>query len=260
MTEKLFRLVLFTAGVLAVGTCRAQGGTSSDPKLSSVLAKLGAEAARLRDAMPNFECTENGVSTVTRDGKQKKRVTFTAAVTARRDEKGDLDETFRVSVLDGKPYGKVSVRLPFYIQGGFSGALHYFSLQKQPCYNYTLAPGRLSFSAKPDTATGPDCARDTQLDGFATLDDHGNITHMEYRIPVEAAVQYKHLTFDALDLQTVELHGQNYRIISHLTGDFPSGKDLLHFEASYAGCHYFGSSATLLPGSTVVTDDSPTPR
>ncbi len=218
------------------------------------LEKLGAAAQSLQHDLPSFTCTETGLSQALKKGKVKAQVRFVATVQVKRSEERGLDEELEVSEVNGKP-PRGSFDPPFMVGGGFAQSLGYFLPETQACFQFSLSEGRIDFVSPPGTFDRPECKEKGAPDGFVLLDDAGNPTHLERRVPAEYAPQVHVVDFAAMDFAPTELDGKVYPLTAKMIADKPREDGVtLHFEATYTGCHLFKATSRILPGETVVPD------
>jgi hypothetical protein len=252
-------LALCAALLLPINAAAPQGPPYS-PELQQLLQRLADVAESLEHSLPSLTCVETGVSEGLNKGKVKKHVDFTANMRAVRTPAGALSESFTLTQINGKPYSKSSYSFPFYTRGGFDSALAYFLPTHQPCYVFTLSsPGRIDFHITPDAASHPPCHADG-MRGFAFLDPHGNITHIERTVSAQAVQDFQLTPFAAIDFAPVELNGHLYRLSHHIVTEYARGDNTGRFEATYSNCQLFTASVTILPPTQVVPDNTQPPQ
>jgi hypothetical protein len=245
-------IALCAALLLASRPASPQTAPAS-PELSQILQRLGDVAQTLEHSLPSFTCIESGVSELYKKKKVKKRVRFTATL---RDPGAGQHESFTLTEINGKPHSKPGYSFPFFSEGGFSSALAYFLPARQPCYVYSLSPGRIEFDTIPDAASHPPC-RAEGVHGFALLDTDGNVTHVERSVPAQSTHDFNLTPFAAIDFALVELNGHPYRLSQHIVSELYEDNDTRRFEATYSGCKLFTASVTILPGTQVVPNPTP---
>ena len=198
------------------------------------------------------------MSQALKKGKVKAQVRFVATVRVERAAAGRLGEELKVSEVNGKAFqGKFEP--PFMVRGGFGEALFFFLPGTQACFQYSLSSGqsqgRIDFMSPPGTFDRPQCTHTGAPDGFALLDDAGNVTHLERKAPHEFAQQVHVVDSTAMDFVATELDGKVYPLTAKMVADEPKEDGVtLHFEATYAACHLFKATSRILPGETVVPD------
>ena len=232
---------------------------AKDPALATTLEHLAAAAETLHTALPNFECAEAVSSRRMRGGKEKWAVHFTATLRVHRDGRGEPEESFTPLTLEGKTNPKPKFKMPIYVEGGFANALDAVFAQEAGVLRVHAGAGadRLCRPAARGLRTGAGTSKAWPV--FALLDADGEVRHIERTVPDETARKYRIAPFAAIDLAPVELNGRVFRLSSHLTSTWPSGDDDDRFEAEYTGCRLFTANVTLLPGSSVVSEDAPAP-
>jgi hypothetical protein len=263
-------LVACVAGALgqAAGTLGQAAGAQDGQAtaLEAELKQLGAAALSLQRDLPSFTCTETGLSQALKKGKVKAQVRFVAEVRVERAAGGRLDEELQVSEVDGKrPRDRFDP--PFMVGGGFGESLFYFLPATQGCFQYTLNAGqndtqgqrqnqgRIDFVSPLGTFDRPQCTEKGAPKGFVVIDDAGNPTHLERRVPPEYSAQVHVVDFSAMDFVATELDGKVYPLTAKMVADEPKEDGVtLHFEATYTGCHLFKATSRILPGETAVPD------
>jgi hypothetical protein len=237
---------------------------AQQPTLQSLLARLAAQAAALDHSLPNFGCTETAISQELqlgkKPGKEKviRRVDFTGLIRVRHvTDSPDikLAESLEYTTVNGKPFTGGGFTMPAYSQGGFRNALGFFAPETQPCYRYSLSPGRIDFEGVADLTKYPNC-KSAGTRGFALFDTDGNITHLERRVMELAAYKYHLTPFAAIDLASVTLNGTTYRLTHHLLAEIPNGRSLDRFEADFTDCRLFTATVTVGP-ATEPSDATP---
>jgi hypothetical protein len=229
---------------------------SQSPALEAELKQLGTTAQSLQQDLPSFTCTERAVSQVIKKSKVKRQVQFVAEVRAERVE-GRLDEQLEVSQVNGKtPAG--SFDPPFMVGGGFAQSLGFFLPATQGCFEYKLSPGRIDFRSPPGEFDRPECKEKGAPSGFALLDQAGNPTHLERRVPPEYAPQVHVVDFAAMDFAATELDGKLYPLTAKVVAEVPKEDGVtLHFAATFTGCHLFKATSRILPDVTPVPESNP---
>jgi hypothetical protein len=209
---------------------------------------------RCNAILPSFTCTETGLSQALKKGKVKDQVRFVAIVQVKRAEERGLDEELEVSEVNGKlPRG--SFDPPFMVGGGFAQSLGYFLPETQACFQFSLSKGRIDFVSPPGMFDRPACKGGGAPDGFVLLDDAGNPTHLERRVPPEYVPQVHVVDFAVMDFAATELDGRIYPLTAKMIADKPKEDGVtLHFEATYTGCHLFKATSRILPGVTPLPD------
>ena len=135
----------------------------------------------------------------------------------------------------------------------------YFLPNHQPCYRYSLSPGRIDFKTAPGTASNSTC-QNQGMRGFALLDAAGNVTHLERRVSPKAAMELRFANFAAFDFANVDLDGRIYRLSHHLLAEIPQGRTIGRFEATYTGCHLYTATVTIGPATQVPPTDTSKPQ
>ncbi len=252
---RLLSNLMLASALFSATPIHAQQTQAAD--LKSLLIRLGDEARSLEQSLPSFGCTETAISQELRKDKVIRRVDFTALLRVRRAADGTLSESTEYATVNGKAFTGGGFTMPAYSEGGFRHALGYFAPQQQPCYRYTLTPGRINF----ETAPGPllPTCRSAGTKGFALLDADGDVTHVERHVTGEAATAFHLSPFASIDLAPVTLNGTTYRLSHHLIAERPNGKSLDRFEADYTGCRLYTSTVTIGP-TTDVPENSTSPR
>jgi hypothetical protein len=251
--------IALCAALLLASRPAASQSPPASPQLQQLLDRLGAIAQSLEHSLPSLTCVETGVSQALKKGKVKKRVAFAANLRAIRVPGASLHESFTLTQIDGKPYSKPGFPFPFYAGEGFDSAMVYFRPSQQPCYLYTLSPGRIDFQTIPDAASHPPC-RAEGVRGFALVDAAGNVTHVERTVPESSTRNFNLTPFAAIDLAPVELNGHTYQLARHIVSRTYHTDFTGHFEATYSNCQLYTASVTILPGAQVVPDTSQRPQ
>jgi hypothetical protein len=251
--------------LLCVGASRGQTPAAPDPeaRLKTVLERAATAGALLRSSLPSFTCKEEAVSQLLegRKGKVKRSVSFTAELRVERRADGELHETFEPASWADILAQSHGTGIPYYVQGGFQGALDYFAPVKAACYRFSMqpqTPDRIDFVAAPD-APADRCKGEAGLTGFALLDPSGDVIHVERRVPEELSANSRLAPFAAIDLAPVTLNGKTYRLSTRVTSDSLRGGARGHFEASYTGCELFHASITIQAVPGVVPDGEGAP-
>ena len=247
--QRIFNLALACGCLLFMPSNAA--AQQDSPQLQHDLQRIGAAASALIQTMPSFTCDETALSQAIRDHKVVRSMTLSGTVRTIRQPDGSIVET--------NDYQHQHILLfipklpPLFVRGGFAAALAYFLPAAQPCYRYSLSPGRIDFEARTDPAHA--CTqRGTR--GFALLSPDGNVSHIERTIPPDVANPLKLATFAAIDLAPVELGGTTYQLSQHLVAEMPLHNATGHFEATYTHCHLFTATVTLGPSTEVPPDTS----
>lgn len=255
-TLRRVQILALVLGAMVYGEKgRAQ---AADSALARELAKLGAAAEELDKALPSFTCKETGVSEVRRGRKTIREIKFSANLRAHRvNEAGTHNETFNLTELNGQPYTG-AYAFPLYVSGGFDKGMRYFAPRLQACYTYALLPGRIDFATAADVAQHPQC-RDEQIQGFALLDQEGNVTHVERRVPVELANATRLAPFSAIDFGPVDLDGRIFRLSRHMVSEHVYEHTIARFEVTYSDCKLFVVTVKLLPANEETNPEPETP-
>ncbi len=239
------------AVLLLAGAARGQTGVAAGPeaRLKMVLERAAAAGAALRSSLPSFACKEEVVSQLLegRKPKVKRGVAFTAELRVERRADGELHETFEPASWADILAQSHGTGIPYYVQGGFQGALDYFALAKAVCYRFSMqpqTPDRIDFVAAPD-APADLCKGEAGLTGFALLDPAGDVIHVERRVPEEPSATSRLAPFAAIDLAPVTLNGTTYRLSTRVVSESLHDGVRGHFEASYTGCRLFHAQMTI---------------
>lgn len=251
----------------AIAQSPATGASGSQtPALQDELKKLAASAALLHTDLPGFACTETAVSEAIKKNKNNpkkdkvtERVQFVAGVRAQRGEDGRLHESLDVTEVNGKPYNWRTFHPPMMVEGGFDQSFDFFLAERQTCFNFTLSEGRIDFVSQPGSFNLAACGEMGAPHGFALFDEAGNVSHVERQVPPELARQVHIADFAASDIVPTELDGKMYPLPAKVVAEVPKDGEILHFEATYTGCHLFKTTSTILPGVAPVAGDDPTP-
>jgi hypothetical protein len=249
---------LCAALFLPARTAAPQASPGS-PELRQTLDRLGAVAQSLEHSLPSITCVETGVSEALKKGKVKKQVQFAANLRAIRIPGAGLHESFTLTRINGKPYSKPGYSFPFYAGEAFDSAVVYFQLSHQPCYIYSLSPGRIDFQTAPGAGARLPC-RDDGVRGFALLDAAGDVTHVERTVPETSTRNFNLAPFAAIDLAPIELNGHAYQLVRHVVSETYRDDITGRFEATYSNCQLFTASVTILPGAQIVPDTSQSPK
>lgn len=229
------------------------------PELKQALQRIGAIANDLLQSMPSFTCDEAATSQAIRDHKVLRSVSLSGTVRTIRKPDGRMVETYdykREHILFFIPKFP-----PLFVRGGFDSALFYFLPVAQPCYRYSLSPGRIDFETRTGPVPGHIC-QEQGLKGFALLSADGNITHIERTIPQDVAKPLKLTPFAAIDLAPIILNGRTYQLSHHMVAEMPVDEDKVmgHFEATYTNCHLFTATVTLGPATELPPADTRKPQ
>ena len=239
----------------SLATAQQESPTIYSPQLQQDLQRIGAAAGALIQTMPSFTCDETALSQAIRDQKVVRSMNLSGTVRTIRQPDGRIVET--------NDYDHQHILLfipkvpPLFVRGGFAAALAYFLPTAQPCYRYSLSPGRIDFEARTDPAHA--CTQ-RGIKGFASLSPDGNVSHIERTIPPDVAKPLKLATFAAIDFAPVELGGNTYRLSHHMVAEMPLHDATGHFEATYTHCHLFTATVTLGPATEVPPERSKSPQ
>lgn len=255
-TRSAASAIALCAAILLTPNAPAQ--QTASPELSQLLDRLGAVAESLQHSLPSITCVESGVSEFYKKKKVIKRVTFTANLRAIRTPGAGLRESFTLTKIHPRQFFGLHDAFPLFSEGGFDSALAYFLPARQPCYVYSLSPGRIEFNTAADAASHPPC-RAEGVHGFALLDAAGNVTHIERSVPAQSTHDFNLTPFAAIDFAPVELNGKTYRLSQHIVSELYEDDDTRRFEATYSGCKLFTASVTILPPTQVVPNPAPPP-
>lgn len=246
------RTLMFVAVLLAGGSGRAQDA----PEPVEQLGRLRATALALQRDLPNISCHQAAVSERLRGEKTKKRVEFEADLTVVRTPRGELSERSRITVVDGKPWTKTSLKMPLFLVGGVDEAFIFFLPRFQQCFVFRGDARRIDWVSV-DAISEDACNVGRGSVGFALLDEAGTVTHLERRTPADAAVRTHVSAFSAYDLKLTTLGNKTYPLSTRVTADIPDGKDTRRFTSEYSDCRLYQGSVTIVPGVTVVPDEAP---
>ncbi len=240
---------LFALLLLATAARGQTVAADPDTRLKIVLERAAAAGAALRSSLPSFACKEEVVSQLLegRKAKVKRGVAFTAELRVERRADDELHETFEPSSWADILAQSHGTGIPYYVRGGFQGALDYFAPVKAACYRFSMQPqdlNRIDFVAAPD-APADRCKGEAGLTGFALLDALSDVIHIERSVPEQPSGSQRLAPFAAIDLAPVTLNGKTYRLSTHVTSDSLRGGMRGHFEASYTGCKLFHASITI---------------
>jgi hypothetical protein len=229
------------------------------PELKQALQRIGAIASDLLQSMPSFTCDKAATSQAIRDGKVIRTVQANGTVRALRDRNGSLNETYTYKRSFHLLF--IPSKFSLFVGGGFDSALFYFLPVAQPCYRYTLSPGRIDFETRTGPVPGHIC-QEQGLKGFALLSADGNITHIERTIPQDVAKPLKLTPFAAIDLVPIILNGRTYQLSHHMVAEMPLDTDKVtgRFEATYTNCHLFTATVTLGPATEIPPADTQKPQ
>lgn len=247
--------IILCAALFFPGTRAAAQSNPGSTELRQTLDRLGALAESLQHSLPSLTCVETGISEALRKGKVKRHVAFVANLRAIRNPGAGLHESFTLTQINGKPYTKPGYAFPYFAGEGFESATIYFWPRQQPCYLYTLSPGRIDFQTIPDAASHPPC-RAEGVRGFALLDAAGNVTHVERTVPQSSTRDFHLAPYAAIDLAPVELNGHSYQLARHIVSETYHEDITGHFEATYSNCQLYTASVTILPPTQIVPDTS----
>lgn len=249
-------------GIALLVTCSAaaQGpppatSQSQTPALQAELTKLAADAGLLHTDLPGFACKETALSQAIKKNKrnpQKDKITaqiqFVANVRAERSGDGRLHESLEVTEVNGKSSSGGRFDPPIMVEGGFDQSLDFFLSAMQACFHFTLSEGRIDFVSPPGAFDRAACGEMGAPHGFALFDEAGNVSHLERQVPPEYARQVHIVDFATADIVPTELGGKMYPLPAKVVAEVPKDGVVLHFEATYTGCHLFKATSTILPG------------
>jgi hypothetical protein len=266
MRIRLLGTALLVACSAIAQSPAAVASQSQTIALQTELTKLAADAVLLHTDLPGFACTETALSQAIKENKRNpkknkvtERVQFVANVRAERAGDGRLHESLDVTEVNGKPPSGHGFNPPMMVEGGFDQSLDFFLPERQTCFHFTLSNGRIDFVSPPGTFDRPQCGETGAPNGFALLDDAGNVSHMERQVPPELARQVHIVDFASADIVPTELDGKMYPLPAKVVAEVPKDGVVLHFEATYAGCHLFKVTSRILPGTAPVSDNAPDP-
>lgn len=242
---------LFIAGAIAAP---AQSPKPAPSLLDQRLEHLAAVADQQLDSLPNFTCNEDVISQIIENKKVRSSTRVHGTVRVTRKPDGALDETYTYK----RPFHLLIIpaQLPYFVRGGFASPLTYFLAAAQPCYRYSLSPGRIDFATRSNSVPGHIC-QDQGLEGFALLNPAGDVTHVQRTLPEAVAKPLKLAPFAAIDIAPVTLNGRTYQLSQHMIAAQPIGQNEARFEATYTDCKLFTATVTLGPATEV---PSPKPQ
>lgn len=237
---------------------------SQTSAMQAELTKLAADAVLLHTDLPGFACKETAVSQVIKENKRNpkkdkvtEQVKFVANVRAERSADGRLHESLDVTETNGKPYNGRSFNPPMMVEGGFDQSLDFFLPERQACFHFTLSEGRIDFVSPPGTFDLAACGEMGAPHGFVLFDEAGNVSHLERQVPPELAREVHIADFATIDIVPTELDGTMYPLPAKMVAEVPKDGVILHFEASYTGCHLFKAISKILPGTAPAPEDAP---
>jgi hypothetical protein len=245
------RLAALTIVLLLAAAARGQSAATSD-SLQGKLARLAVASEDLQQHLPSFTCKETLVSQEVRGGKVKMEVRAAGELRVLRDPTGKLNERFQATERNGKPIRPDKLRLPIFVSGGFKNALDFVHADTQACFHFSMTGNRMEFESGSE-ASRPVCANHTETSGFALLNDNGDISHLELRVPEDLARQRHSVPFGSIDLSRIELGGKSFLLSTHVVADME--KFTYHWEATYSECRLFSVGVTIGPATPVDTDN-----
>jgi len=264
MGIRLLGIAILAAGAAAAQSPPSVASQSQTTVLQAERAKLADDAELLHTDLPALACKETAVSQAIKKNKrnpQKDKITaqvrFVADVRAERDEYGRLHESLKLTEVNGKPSSGGRFNPPIMVEGGFDQSLDLFLPERQSCFIFTLSNDRIDFDSPSGAFDRIACGEMGAPHGFALFDETGNVTHLERQVPTEYALQAHLADFIAIDFVSTELGGKLYPLPAKMVAEVPKEGEVLHFEATYAGCHLFKAISTILPGVAPVPEGAP---
>jgi hypothetical protein len=260
------RIRLIVTAVLISWSAVAQGPAAARPdghavaqesqatELQAGLQQLAATAQSLQHDLPSFTCNETALSQAIKKKKVKTETRFAGELRVQRGGDGRLHERLDVTEVNGKPYRGGRLEPPLMVEGGFDQTLDYFLPERQACFHFSGGGHRIDFESAAGTMNRPICEEAGEPRGFVLLDEAGNVTHVERRVSPELASQYHIVDFSSVDFVSTELDGRMYPLSAKVVAEVAKDGETLHFEASYAGCHLFKATSTILPDVTPVPE------
>ena len=176
---------------------------------------------------------------------------------------GPMEESRQIMVLNGKAVApNEQAHLPFDFVDDFDDfQTEFFSAQHRRCYNFTLAPHsnrsvplELSITPRSDAAPQLQCtAAEKGLAGMVRIDPSaGQLTHLEFTLPVAAAEPIHHPTFLSVDYAPAKVGDKTFwlptTVIAHWVGG-ADRKTPFAWVSRYSDYHQYTASVTILPAT-----------
>jgi hypothetical protein len=253
-------LVAVIAGPVSAQTAPNAPSAVANPALATALAKLAADELELRKDLPNFTCRETATSRAMRKKMLVSEDRIVGNLRVQRNSRGRLTDHLEITELNGKPVtDSATYSKPVLVDGGFEEPLLYFLPAFQPCFQFALSGDRLDFSPASATRKLDACRSLGGPIGFAVLDQSGNLTHIERKVPPKYSQQAHVTEFTSNEVVPTELNGKIYPLGLKVVNDFVDNGLTRHFEATFSDCRYYTADIKILPGTTPLEDEPASP-
>jgi hypothetical protein len=228
--------------------------------LQAELSKLAGDAQLLQHDLPSITCKETVLSQLMKKSTIAQEVRLVAEVRVERNRSGDLTEHYDFQELNGSPYSGLQPKTPFFVEGAVAEGILFFLPSAQSFFVFTLSPGRIDYSFKKDASGPQPFGIPPSTHGFVLLDDEGNITHIERRADPKEAHRVRVTDFASYDFTPAEMNGKTYFLSTFNVAEDQQGNDTRRFQATISGCHLFHATTTILPGTSVISNEPPSPN
>ncbi len=246
-------------------------GQQGKPPVEEVVARVRANLEASNAILPDVFCTEHLRSAEMRNNQAKREVTLDSVLRATRQADGsdEFKEERSIVQANGKPARKCKkFSLPLSIADGF-GATYatYFAPEYAQCNNYRLASDPSGGDVVLEIVRGPDmkhlkgCAKLASGTSARFWLDADSLEILRFELTTarpEAPDGFNSFS-GTIDYAITPLGPRMCRLPTRVHAELKksSGNDELVYDASYSGCHRFGSTVTIVPGTTA---EPPSPR
>jgi hypothetical protein len=238
----------------------------ADKLVDTLVDKLVENATLNRATLPSLAAHESIVSKVDEVVFFGRSVYKAEAAVhmVRKSTGGPMEESRQILVLNGKAIApNEQARLPFDFVDDFDDfQTEFFSPQHRRCYNFALvphanrsAPLELSITPRADAGTQLPCAiAQKGLACMVRIDPSaGQLTHLEFTLPVAAAEPIHHPIFLSADYAAAKVGDKTFwlptTVIAHWVGG-ADRKTPFAWVSRYSDYHQFTASVTISPVET----------
>jgi hypothetical protein len=238
-------------------TASGSKAPADDPSSGRLVDQLVENAASFRATLPSITAHET-IESDSSDGWLFRRHA-TAEATMRVTRKtygGPLQEDRQITVLDGKPVPRDKhIELPTALSGGFGNLAEvFFTSANRHCFNYSLIPKEsldatleLRITLRPDATSFSNCPKGrVSAVALISAEDH-QLTHLEWNIPNEDAVQIHHWPFASVDLAPIALGDRTFWLPTTVIGRSVIGNARANWVSHYSDYQRFTATSTVLP-------------
>lgn len=255
----------WSAAVAAAMACSALAcGQQGKRPVEEVVARVRANLDASNAVLPDVFCSEHLRSAEVRQNQVKREVILDSVLRATRQANGadEFKEERSIEQANGRPAKKGrKFSLPLSFADGFGATFaSYFAPEYGPCNQYRLTSDPSEKEVVLEITRGPGiekmqaCAKlaSGTVARFWLVPDSFEIVRFEMNTPHEAVPHGFDSFSSTIDYAPIPLGPRMCRLPTRVHAELKksSGSDALVYDASYSGCHRFGSTMTIVSGTT----------